>query len=204
MGAYYFLMAQLPSLVYEQGLPMSSAAFKSLARELMSAGDAKLLDFCTLDPEPLYDTRGETQSAAADKTKAAYSEPAKETSSAFINRWKEWERALRLNLARGRAQKLKRELHDAPVFPETAVAAAKTAMAIDSPLEAEIFLDNARWNAISSFAGFDVFSESAAYAYLLKLLLMERRIAFNAEEGSIEYQGLYAAILGFPAPGEHK
>jgi len=196
-------MAQLPFLVYEQGLPMSSAAFKSLARELMSAGDAKLLDFCTLDPDPVGGTHGGTasdaQSNSGGNAKSAYSEPAKETSSAFINRWKEWERALRLNLARGRAQKLKQELHDAPVFPESAVAAAKTAMAIDSPLEAEIFLDNARWNAISSFAGYDVFSESAVYAYLLKLLLMERRIAFNDEEGSIEYQGLYAAILG-----EHK
>jgi len=192
-------MAQLPYLVYEQGLPMSSAAFKSLARELMSAGDAKLLDFCTLDPEPADGTADDAQSNSGGDAKAAYSEPAKETSSAFINSWKEWERSLRLNLARGRAQKLKREQHDAPVFPESAVAAAKTAMAIDSPFEAEIFLDNARWNAISSFAGSDVFSESAAYAYLLKLLLMERRTAFNAEEGLIEYQGLYAAILG-----EHK
>ena len=194
-------MAQLPYLVYEQGLPMSSGAFKSLARELMSAGDAKILDFCTLDPDPpeigALDNSG-------GKAEAAYSEPAKQTPSPFINQWKEWERALRLNLARGRAQKLKRELHDAPVFPETAVAAAKTAMAIDSPLEAEFFLDNARWNAINSFAGYNVFGESAVYAYLLKLLLMERRIAFNAEEGLIEYQGLYAAILGSKALGEHK
>jgi hypothetical protein len=34
------------------------------------------------------------------------------------------------------------------------------------------------------------------YAYLLKLLLMERRMAFKTEEGFNEYKGLYASILG--------
>ena len=188
MGAYYFLVAQLPYLIYEQGLPMSSAAFRSLARESMSAGEARVLDLCTLDPDPPVEGPDGTSVSSAET----------HTSSSFINQWREWERSLRLNLARARAIKFKRDVPEAPVSPETAVAAAKTAMAIDSPLEAELFLDKARWNAIESFMGYDIFSESAVYAYLLKLLLIERRTAFNAEEGFIEYQGLYAAILGEP------
>jgi len=177
VGSYYYLAAQLPYLVYGQTLPMTSAAFKSLASDMMSAADASVFDYCTLDQEL-----------------------ARPSPSAFINRWKEWERVLRLNLARGRFQKLKREggASEAPEYPANAAAVAKTALAMESPLEAEIFLDKARWDAIESFQGINTFSENAMYAYLLKLLLMERRAAFKTEEGFTEYKALYAAILGEP------
>jgi hypothetical protein len=168
---------------------MSSEAFKELASSLMNAGDAALLEYCTLDPDPGKD----------DDKSATYAEPAPSTPSKFINKWKEWERTLRLNLAKSRALKLKREgdvVIEAPALPLEAALAAKNAMAIESPLEAELFLGKARWDAIESFQSTNVFSESAMYAYLLKLLLMERRAAFKTEEGFTEYKGLYAAILG--------
>ena len=191
MGSYYYLAAQLPYLVYGQAVPMSSAAFKALATDAMSSGDAAVLDYCTLDPAPL------AKEDAGTAVKAAYTEPAPRTPSAFMNRWKDWERTLRLNLARSRLQKLKREgMTDAPEYPADAAAVAKTAMAMESPLEAEIFLDKARWAAIENFQGISTFSENAIYAYLLKLLLMERRLAFKTEEGFTEYKALYTAILG--------
>ena len=187
MGSYYYLGAQLPYLIYGQNPPMSSQAFLALAREQMSAADAALLDDCTLDPAP-HQTGG-----------PSYAEQPLSTHSVLLDRWKEWERTLRLNLASNRAQKYKREgvtLTDAPVIPADAAGVAKNAMSIESPLEAEIFLDNARWTAIESFQDLSVFSENSMYAYLLKLLLMERRAAFKTEEGFNEYKGLYAAILG--------
>jgi len=159
---------------------MSSAEFRELARDKMSSAEASVLDYCTLDP--------------------GFSAPP--THSAFINRWREWEKALRLNLGKSRAQKLKRsevstrDAADAPEHPADAVTAAKNALALESPLDAEIFLDKARWDAIETFQGINTFSEDAMYAYLLKLLLMERRTAFKHEEGITEYQALYAAILG--------
>ena len=183
MGSYYYLGAQLPYLVYGQNPPMSSSAFKAMAWEHMSSGDAELLDFCTLDPDPPKDTSGATKEGAR-------------TRSDFINSWKEWERVLRLNLAKSRALKLKRDAVDAPDAPVDAAIAAKNAMTMESPLEAEVFLDKARWDAIDSFQGISVFSESAIYAYLLKLLIMERRMVFDTDEGYNEYKGLYAAILG--------
>ena len=187
MGAYYYLAAQLPYLVYGQAAPMSSAAFRAMAHDAMSSADAALLDCCTLDPNP----------AAAPG--ATYAESAGRTPSEFINKWREWERTLRLTLARSRFQKLKREggvMVDPPEYPADAAAVAKNALAMDSPLDAEIFLDKARWSAIDSFQGISSFTENAMYAYLLKLLLLERRAAFKTEEGFTEYKGLYAAILG--------
>ena len=170
---------------------MSSGIFKALASELMSTADAALLDYCTLDPDPVK----------PGDSGAAYAEPAHPTSSILINKWKEWERTLRLNLAKYRALKLKRDagaIAEAPGVPADAALAAKNAMSIESPLEAEIFLGKARWDAIESFQGLNIFSETAMYAYLLKLLLMERKAAFKSEDGFTEYKGLYAAILGEP------
>jgi hypothetical protein len=159
----------------------------------MSSGEAALLDYCTLDPDPPDDTSGATHGDSSSRTK-----------SDFINRWKEWERTLRLNLARTRAINLRRDTGDAPESPPDAVAAAKAALAMDSPLEAEIFLDKARWDAIESFQGINIFSESAMYAYLLKLLIMERRMAFDVEVGFEEYKWLYSDILGLQTSGEAK
>ena len=175
MASYYYLAAQLPYLTYGQSVPMSSSAFRELAQKHLSSSDMAALEQCTLEPEF-------AGNAAL---------------SSFADKWKEWEGALRLNLAKNRARKLKREgIPAAPDFPFEAASAAKAACAIESPFEAEIFLDKARWDAIESFQGLDIFSEDAIYAYMLKLLLMERRMAFNAEEGYTEYKALYAAILG--------
>jgi hypothetical protein len=42
------------------------------------------------------------------------------------------------------------------------------------------------------------------YAYLLKLLLMERNMLFEVEEGYKEYKGLYDEILSLYTSGEAK
>ena len=178
--AYYYLASQLPYLIYGQAIPMSSAAFKELAKNSLDPSDAMWLDYCVLG-------------------KDVFSSPLPTPYSLlpmFFQQWFEWEYALRLNLARARAARLKRDfLFDVPEYPADAVTAAKAAAAIESPLEAEIFLDEARWKAIEAFQGYDYFDSNTIYAYLLKLLLMERRSCFRTEEGFAEYKGLYAAVI---------
>ncbi|MDR1399679.1 MAG: DUF2764 domain-containing protein [Treponema sp.] len=185
--AYYYLVAQLPYLVYGQQLPLSSQAFRVLCAHALSAGDAALLGGCSLDPEK------------------SYTEPPVPTSSRFINEWRAWERTLCLNLARYRAQKRDNGASiEPPDSPADAALAAKAAFALESPLEAELFIDQARWNAIEAMQGLDSFSVNMIYAYLLKLLLMERRAAFKVEEGFAEYKGLYDAILASASKGVEK
>ena len=186
---YYYLVAQLPSLLYGQPAPMSSQAFRDLCQGALSAGDRVVLDLCTLDPD------------APLSAGAGYGEASKPCPSAFVSNWRDWERALRLNLARYRAQRLKREgggAFDPPEYPADAAAAAKTAAAMDSPLEAENFLGKARWDAIELFQGIDYFSNNTVFAYLLKLRLLERRALFKVEEGFAEYKRLYASIKEQP------
>ncbi|MDR3303122.1 MAG: DUF2764 domain-containing protein [Treponema sp.] len=185
--AYYYLTAQLPYLIYGQQAPMTSVAFKSLCANKLSATDAALLERCSLDPE-----------SAASGDKASYAEVSASTGSVFLDEWRAWERTLRLNLARFRAQKQKRDSGSSvepPESPADAAAAAKSAMALESPLEAEQFLDEMRWRTIETLQGIDYFDVNTIYAYLLKLLIMERKSAFKVEEGFAEYKGLYDAIL---------
>ncbi|GHV27901.1 hypothetical protein AGMMS4952_10390 [Spirochaetia bacterium] len=180
MGSYYYLVAQLPNLVYGQQATMSAAYFRTLAKTYLTAGDSALLDMVSLDPQ---------LSEQNEKPPASGSD--------FIDKWREWERSLRLNLARNRFQALKREgaIPDAPDAPPDAATAAKAAVVMDSPLEAEIALDKFRWDAIEALQGLTLFSENTVFAYLLKLLILERRLSFKTEEGFKEYKALYAAIL---------
>ncbi|MDR0402664.1 MAG: DUF2764 domain-containing protein [Treponema sp.] len=189
MAAYYYLASQLPYLVFAQEPPMSAAAFRELAAGFLNDKDRAQIDRCVLlppfEPPPLLPPApGEPKALASD----------------FIKGWLEWERALRLNLVRFRSQRLKREsAAAAPDYPADAVQAAKTASSMDSPLDAEIFLDKARWDAIERLKGLDDVGSNMVFAYLLKLLLMERRSSFKTEEGFMEYKTLYASIAGSDA-----
>jgi hypothetical protein len=185
---------------------MSSAAFRNLAGTLMAKEDAALLDQVSLDPDPVGTSLGIPAGVPS------YAEKAPSSGCAFIDRWREWERTLRLNLAQARAQRIRRE-GGAPVeppgHPAEAAALALNAAAVDeSPLEAELFLDRARWNAIEELGGIDYFSRNTVYAYLLKLLLLERHSLFDTEAGFAEYKSLYASILeraqGMSPVGESK
>jgi hypothetical protein len=183
VGAYYYLVAQLPSLIYGQEPPMSSARFLDLAQGLLSAGDGALLGKLSLDPGPSLIPQA--------------------TGCGFIDQWRDWERSLRLNLARLRALRLKREATaDPPLVPADAAGAAQQALALsESPLEAEALLDKARWSAIERFQGTTYFDRNTVFAYLLKLLILERSASFKTETGFAEYKSLYASILERVRPG---
>ena len=179
--AYYYLVAQLPCLLYEQKPPMSSQAFKDMAKSLMEEKDAAFMDCLSLN---------------SDKIDFSSDEVSKTTGSDFIDQWREWEHTLILNLAKQRAIKLKRDIPaESPVYSVEPAAAAAKAIDEYSPLEAEIGLDKARWRAVNSLVGSVYFHRNNIFAYYLKLLLLERRQAFDADKGFTEYKSLYATII---------
>ena len=188
MGSYFYLLSQLPSLSYGQKPPMSPQAFKELARPLLNASDAALLDMVSLDLRP----------STADGGRL-YADSAPSCGSDFIDNWREWERVLRLNLAKQRALKAKREsavTAEPPVVPADASTAALRAIAaMESPLEAEVLINKARWSAIDVLQGIGYFDRNVVFAYLLKLFILQRHDSFQAETGFSEYKSLYASIL---------
>ena len=198
MGSYYYLVAQLPYLTYGQLPPMPPQAFKELVKPMLTPEDWAFLDMVSLDPQPLP-AGGHPSVGGHVATGLAYAENAPACGSDFIDGWRAWERTLRLNLARNRAIKAKREgtpMAEPPALPADAVTAATRAIAeTESPLEAEITLDKARWSAIDSLLGYEYFDRNTVFAYLLKLLILQRRASFQTEIGFSEYKSLYAAIL---------
>jgi len=165
---------------------MSSENYKAMVANLLDNNDAKFMRYLSFD------------NVFSDDS----------CDCAFIIDWRDWERALRLNLAKERALKLKKDVKvtDIPFFPQEAAIAASKAVDEKSPLDGEILLDKARWNAIDTIAGNEYFSINGVFAYYLKLLLLERRQIFNAEKGFAEYKTLYASILESAqnSPGEPK
>ena len=185
---YYYLVPQLTYLIYGQPPPMTSEAFRQLAMPLLSEKDAALLDMLGLDPQP--------NNLQDEKKDISYAEKIPSCGCQFIDGWWDWERSLRLNLAKHRANKIRRSdvAIDPPDSPPEAVAAAAKAVQ-ETPLEGEIVIDKARWNAIESMQGTDLFDRNTVFAYLLKLMILERQSAFQTETGFTEYKSLYASIL---------
>jgi hypothetical protein len=171
---------------------MSPQAFMDMAMPLMDAQDAPLLDLLGQGLKPPFGNAAEISSG-----------------SDFIDKWREWERILRLNLAKYRGAKLKREALSAEpsVLPSDAVSAAAKAVQ-ESPLEGEIIIDKARWNAIDTLLeGSGLFDRNVIFAYMLKLIILNRQALFQTERGFSEYKSLYASILeqsGNLSAGESK
>ncbi|MDR1831535.1 MAG: DUF2764 domain-containing protein [Fusobacteriaceae bacterium] len=181
--AYYFLVAQLPYLSAQaQKPPMTAEAFRAMCAEHLTARELAELD--KLDPGYRF---GE--------------EKAGDQGSGFFAAWQKREADLEYAMAKLRAAKLKRDMPgEARAVPHEIENEARTAFAMENPLEAELYLDKGRWEFAEALAGLDYFGVNVLYAYRIKLLLLERRQAFQAGEGLTEYEALYEKILKM-APG---
>ncbi len=186
MAGYYYLMAQLPSLSDTAAPAISYKDFFSLAERFLSADDLKTLRSLSLVPPK---------------------DGGKGTGSAVVDGWNGHERALRFSLARARASKLKRDAQaggarlDSAIASEaisanySAVAAAKAASDMESPLEAELYLDKVRFSLARDLGTGHFYDSEAVFAYALMLLIRERSSAFSAEAGRAEYMSIYNSIL---------
>ncbi len=178
--AYYYLMSQLPAISSTtQQVPMKFDDFKELALRFLSKKDAKVLEQLSLEP-PRED---------------------KSTGSKFLDKWYDYERALRLSLEQVRSAKLNRtssvSAEERSILNRNADSAqvAKNAFAMENPLEAEIFLDNARFLKADTVMPSKGFSSDAVFAYGIKLMLKERAFKFQMEKGREAYSENYNKIL---------
>jgi hypothetical protein len=156
---------------------MTPEAFRELALTLLDEQDAALLDMIGLGLKPPLD--------------------AVSSGSDFIDKWREWEKILRQNLVKHRAGKLKREAPatEPPALPSDAAAAAARAVQ-ETPLDGEVIIDKARWHAIDTLLeGSGPFDNNVVFAYMLKLIILNRQNLFQTEKGFTEYKSLYASIL---------
>jgi hypothetical protein len=176
---YFYFVASLPSLALGSVPPIPYGQFAEDFPRFLTPGDSRILAAAALEyPTPAPD-------------------PAARDSDA-LSAWYGWDRALRNELARLRAQELGRDaepwIQEGFPYPD-AVAAAKTAFAAPSPMEGELALGRARWDAMDRLRGTHYFDREALVVYSLQLQLLERLAAFDAAAGSGEYRRTYDAVM---------
>ena len=72
---------------------------------------------------------------------------------------------------------------------------ARTAVEMESPLEAEKFLNQYRLDVLEMLRPMNSFSEEAVFYYGLKLKLISRMRQFNADIGETAYKNIYNSIM---------
>lgn len=176
MAEYYF-MSQLPSLdgVGENmPLPITEERFVELCRRFLSKKAQGEIDRLTLMPPRDHEQSG----------------------SALVEAWNEGERDLRLALGKVRAEKMKKpfDAQNRYLSPEL-MKAARMAVEMESPLEAEKFLNNYRLEFLETLRPMDTFSLDSVFYYGIRLKLLLRIRQFDAGAGAAAYRNIYDSIM---------
>ena len=175
--AEYYLISQLPSLdgISEATpVPITEERFSELCRRHLGKKAQSEFNKLTLSPSQEYE----------------------KSSSSLIEAWNEGERKLRMALGKCRAEKMKKQFRIGNIYlPAELMQTARTAVEIESPMEAEKFLNNYRLNFLESLRPTDTFSEDSVFYYGLKLKLILRMRNFDKESGTTAYKNIYNSIL---------
>jgi len=169
---YFYTVAALETVRLGEKAPISEEKFLQFAEDTMDAKDYQVLL----------------------KSRWGLTEP---TGSPFADRILSWEKELRLELAKARILKL--DFDRAPVLPDSdgnysLQEQVRAVMALDSPLDAERFLDNLRWSFLENMGACHFFDLEALVVYYLKLQLALRQEKFREELGRESFEKAYAAV----------
>ncbi len=173
----YYLMAQLPSLDgLDDGapLPITEERFTELCDRCLGRKTKGILADLTLVP-------------ARDDG---------DDDAGFTKNWNQGERQLRLALGICRAEKLGKDFETGfEPIPQPILQAARTAVSMEDPMEAERYLLKYRLAFLETLRPADNFSEDAVVYYGLKLKLLARMHRFEEAAGRKAYHIIYNAIM---------
>ena len=175
--AEYYLIAQLPSLdgVGENmPVPITEERFLELCCRFLGKKAQNELIGLSLVPSKDYS----------------------KSSSKLIKAWNEGERNLRLVLGKIRAEKMNKKFDtENKEFSEALLQTARTAVEMESPMEAEKFLNRYRLDYLETLRPMDAFALDYIFYYWLKLKLILRIRQFNADSGKATYKNIYDSIM---------
>ena len=175
--AEYYLISQLPSLdgISENTpLPITEERFTELCHRFLKKKAQSEMKKLTLSPPKNSESSG----------------------SAFIDSFNESERNLRFALGKARAEKMKKSFDtESRILPVEAIKAAKEAVDIENPMEAEAYLNRYRLEILETLRPMDIFSQEYIFYYGLKLKLLFRIRQFDAKSGEEAYRHIYNSIF---------
>ena len=176
MANIYF-MSQLPSLdgVNENvAIPVTEERFLELCQRFLDKKAQHEISKLTITPPREYE----------------------KSSSDLIEAWNKGERELRFALAKARAEKMKKSFDtENKNFPVELMKVARTAVDMESPLDAEKYLNRYRLDFLETLRPLDTFSKESVFYYGLKLKLISRMRQFNADIGEAAYKNIYNSIM---------
>ena len=175
--AEYYLISQLPSL---DGLndnvpvPITEERFYDICQRILGKKAQDDLSRVSLVPPRSYEA----------------------SNSDVIESWNRNEQNLRLALGKVRADKLNKQFDsENRTFTADLMQTVRTAVEMDSPMEAEKLLNRYRMDYLEAIRPMDVFSEDFVFYYCLKLKLILRMRQFDAENGKAAYKNIYNSIM---------
>ena len=149
--AEYYLISQLPSLDglgENTPIPVTENQFFELCSRFLGKRALAELKNISLIPSRTYE----------------------KSSSALIEKWNEGERNLRLALAKLRADKMNKHFDEVmQSFPAGLLQAVHTAIEIESPMEAEKFLNRYRLEFLETLRPMDSFRKNLCSIIVLNL-----------------------------------
>jgi len=169
---YYYTLASLKTIKREEKPPVSEDYFLQFTKETIDAKSYQILLKCR------WGLTGPTGFSFSDQILS-------------------WEKDLRLELAKARISKL--PFDNLPDSEDTSrdyslLEQVRTVMALESPLGAEKYLDQLRWNHLEKVGAHHYFDLEALIIYYLKLQLVLRQEKFQEELGKDTFKNEYAAL----------
>lgn len=175
--AEYYLISQLPSLdglSDNMPVPITEERFYDICNRILGKKAQSELSRVSLVPSRTYEASG----------------------SDVMEAWNRGEQNLRLALGKVRADKLNKQFDtENRTFTADLLQVARTAVEMESPMDAELFLNRYRLEFLESIRPMDSFSEDFVFYYCLKLKLILRIRQFDAESGKSAYRNIYDSIM---------
>ncbi len=174
MSNYYYTLASLPMLFFNEAPHISRERFEAVCTEQLDGADMKLL----------FDARFE--GVSEDKSR-----------NPVYSRYKRWEISLRNELAKLRGQSRGMEFEKFLIPGEGVIGIedlAKETFTNPSPYEGMLKLYSARWEYLEELGINQFFNLEALTVYYLKLQILEKLLAYTKERGTAGLKNAYKKI----------
>ena len=166
MASYYYLLASLPSLRVGEKMPLQYAAFLERCHgQVSEAVYQRLENLTTLSDE-----------------------------GPFLREWGAFYGVLHEELCYRRKLRLGKKAEPPAVRDADAVRETERALAAKNPLEAEEILLKLEFDRIDRLTAMHYFDDRVLFGYAMKLKLLERKNAFQKEEGRGEFARVFGRI----------
>lgn len=174
MASYYYLVASLPMLRFDEDPPITRDQFLQSCHAALGSADYAVIE--RLSAGQMIEVTEK---------------------SGYLWSYLQIQQKVSSSLHRYRARALSRtETSDnESALPDVGIEElVKQAMQAEHPLAAELLLMRFYWDAAESLKQMRVFSIEVLYTYAIQLALLERKALFTPLEGNAEFKRLFSNL----------